>query len=206
MSSVRVILFPASEKLFEANVIELNDVPSEKLFEVLVRTDPENTRSSPAEGATSPTQLAAVIQLLLAPPPSQVTTAKRFLCSSDSPPNNRRPYAVGRFATRRRLQEKPSWVNVFSHEEGNLRIAVLSIARVLRRGEGQLLPLPPRPRPEARPRELNNASDRDERKEQILKAAGNATVTARSNESAGVSQLNWTNHAARENSSRDTLG
>src|SRR5437763_2426822 len=56
--------------------MELNAVPAGKLLTFVSRTAPPGkTRSSPGCGATSPTQLAGVVQLLSAPPPSHVATA-----------------------------------------------------------------------------------------------------------------------------------
>src|SRR5262249_39462662 len=52
----------------------LKTVPLAKLFVLLSCAAPlGNTRLSPASGATSPTQFAAVVQLLSEPPPSQVS-------------------------------------------------------------------------------------------------------------------------------------
>src|SRR5438093_2682802 len=58
-------------------------VPSRKLLTFVRRAATSGkTRSSPACGATSPTQLAGVVQLLSAPPPSQVATAGAVRSSS----------------------------------------------------------------------------------------------------------------------------
>src|SRR5205823_13679142 len=55
---------------------EWNAVPAGKSLTLVSRAAPcGKTRSSPGCGATSPTQLAAVVQLLSGPPPSQVATA-----------------------------------------------------------------------------------------------------------------------------------
>ena len=61
-------------------MIELKIVPAGKLFLLDKRAAPGgNSRSSPLLGATSPNQLAAVVQLSFVPPPSQVRSAPSAL-------------------------------------------------------------------------------------------------------------------------------
>src|SRR5262245_30028380 len=69
------------------------------------------TRSSPGCGATSPTQLAGVVQRLFAPPPSQVTTAGARRSSrrvSRQGGSGRR--STDEYRRRRRRMISPNWL------------------------------------------------------------------------------------------------
>jgi hypothetical protein len=84
---VRLTELPVNVHPLAIIVIEAKRVPFVKsLFAVglVVHPAKSNTKTSPAKGAVSVSQLAAVVQLLSPPPPSQVRVAANAGCKKSA--------------------------------------------------------------------------------------------------------------------------
>ena len=106
---VRVIALPdkVKEPAPLANAMDAKLVPAAKLLVGAKRVDPAKTNTSPATGATPPTQLAAVVQLLSPPPPFQVRVVCAVVIKGHEKIENMKTY----FRMKKSMQEKECMVS-----------------------------------------------------------------------------------------------